>query len=356
MRLKLPMLLAGLTALAPLATAAPAGAVVDGTKVDPASVPWYTAVGSCGATLVAPARLLTAAHCVAGTTPAKLGAVAIGGGHRTTTRIALHPGWRHRNGSSNFLDDVAIVELDAPVTGVPSVRLGGVDAADALILGQGRAFAPGTGHSEAEMLDSSLRTAPLRTISDAQCARAFKGYKGSTAERFDPRMRCSIDGDGRPPLYSGCNGDSGGPLWTGSASAPVQLGVVSWGGDRCGADHLPSVFADVALYRAFITDPSPAWAPVKTGGRASIGGTSRAGRTVTCALRGYTPEPGVTVAYTWKILGKGRGGFSPPRRVGAGRTYKVARRDRGYRIGCFAEATNDGGYVLLAAANRLIAR
>jgi secreted trypsin-like serine protease len=57
-------------------------------------------------------------------------------------------------------------------------------------------------------------------------------------------MRCSIAADGQEPLYSGCNGDSGGPLWTGT-TAPVQLGV-SWGGDRGGADHLPSVFADVA--------------------------------------------------------------------------------------------------------------
>jgi D-alanyl-D-alanine carboxypeptidase len=34
----------------------------------------------------------------------------------------------------------------------------------------------------------------------------------------------------------------------------VLLGVVSWAGARCGADHLPSVFAQVSRYRTFIAD------------------------------------------------------------------------------------------------------
>ena len=352
MNLKLPTL----AVLAALALATPAAAIVNGTPVDPATVPWFASVGGCGGTLVAPDRVLTAAHCVAGGTPTELGAVAVGGTVRKPTRIALHPGWRHRNGTANFLDDVAVVELDAPVTGVPLVKLGGANPRDALILGTGRPVAPGTGHSAGETFDGTLRAAPLKTMSDAACARAFRGYRGSTLERFDPRMRCSIDADGRAPLYSGCNGDSGGPLWTGPASAPIQLGVVSWGGDRCGADHLPSVFADVALYRAFITDPSPAWAPTKTGGSVRIAGIARAGRTLTCALRGFVPEPETRIGYRWSVVGTGRGGYSPPAPVGAGGTYKIAKRDRGKRLACFVEASNAGGYALLAVASRLVPR
>lgn len=102
----------------------------------------------------------------------------------------------------------------------------------------------------------------------------------STGERFDKRMLCAIGDDGRAPLFLGCFGDSGGPLWSGTAAAPVQLGVVSWGGDRCGADHLPSVFADVTRYRDFILDPTPVWAPTKTA-TTKITGTARAGRRLT---------------------------------------------------------------------------
>ena len=234
--------------------------------------------------------------------------------HRAPPRkVALHPDWRHRNGPRNFLDDVAIVELAAPVTGVTPVRLGGPAVREAWILGRGRAFAPGTGTAIAETLDSSLRSAPLRTISDAQCARAFRGYEPADGERFDRRMRCAIDADGRAPLHSGCNGDSGGPLWTGTPEAPVQLGVVSWGGDRCGADHLPSVFADVERDRGFILDPAPTWAPTTTAKAiVTISGPPRQGRRLTCSARDLRLPDGAAVAYSWSIVGAGRGGYSVP--------------------------------------------
>ena len=342
--------------LAACAAAAPAGAVVGGTEVAPESVPWFVSFGGCGGTLVAPDRVLTAAHCLAGRSPADFEGLTVAGVARDVTRVAMYPTWRHRNGTDNYLDDVGLIELDHPVLGVPLVAIGGPDVAEAQILGRGRRFAPGTGHGEAQAFDPTLRGAVLRTISDAECARRFKGYVGATRERFHPRMRCAIDADGRPPLYSGCNGDSGGPLWTGSASAPMQLGVVSWGGDRCGADHLPSVFADVALYRDFIGDRSPTWAPTRTGGVTRISGTARSGRTLSCLISGYAPQRGARVGYAWSIVGTGRGGYSPPRVVGRGRTYRVPRADRGHRLACIVSASNDGGLVTVGAANRFVAR
>jgi hypothetical protein len=253
-------------------------------------------------------------------------------------------------------DDVAVIQLDQPVTGVPTVALGGVDAELAHILGRGTPYAPGTGHGESEMYDSTLRTADLKAIGDKDCARAFKGYKGATGERFDARMRCSLDADGREPLYSGCFGDSGAPLWTGTAQAPVQLGVVSWGGDGCGADHLPSVFADVARYRDFITDPSPTWAPTRKG-RAEISGTPRVGHKLTCAAPGYTPEAGAKLSYTWTTTGSFSGGsYQPPKSLGGGRTYKIAKADAGRRVACQADASNDGGAVHVGVDNTLIKR
>jgi hypothetical protein len=355
LRFRRSLLAALLASAGACAAASPAGAVVNGTPVDRATVPWYVNVGGCGGTLVAPDRVLTAAHCVARLTPEQLGPVAVSGVTRTPTGIALHPNWRARNGD-NFLDDVAIVGLDQPMPDVPIVTLGGTDPGQDRILGQGRPFAPGTGHSEASMYDSTLRTADLRTIGDRECAALFKTYKNPSGEKFDPRMLCAIDDDGLEPLYSGCFGDSGGPLWTGASEAPVQLGVVSWGGN-CGADHRPSVFADVARYRDFITSPAPTWAPTDTTGTAHIRGTARPGHRLTCSVFGHRRAgSGTSLSYAWSIVGAGTSHFGAPKPVGAGKTYTIRRTDAGHHLACFVRAANDGGYVTVAVANTAVRR
>jgi hypothetical protein len=316
------------------AIAAPAQAVVGGEKIAPTDVPWFTFVGGCGGTLVAPDRILTAGHCVADRGFDDLGQVAVNGQLRDVTGIAMHPDWRHRNGE-NFYDDVALVRLSAPVTGVVPVALGGAQPPQARIIGAGRQFAPGTGHSEGEMLGGGLRQASLRIISDKECGTDFKGYRPVDGEKFDgARMLCGIDPDGKGRLSSGCNGDSGGPFVAGTNEAPVLLGVVSWGGDRCGADHLPSVFAEVDRYRAFIIDPTPTWAPTRHG-TVRISGT----HTLKCKLT--TPrEPGTHLEYVWKHLPR----WGRPVKVATGNTYKAPK---GERLGCFVYASNDGGELLV---------
>jgi hypothetical protein len=250
------MRIALLTSFALCLGAAPAHAVVGGERVAPEDVPWFATVGSCGATLVAPDRLLTAGHCVEGRSAAELGRTSVGGEVRTIVGVAQHPRAALRNGDIP-LDDVALVRIDPPVTNVAPVALAAKgEKRSARIVGSGRPFAPGTGHSEAELYSGGLRQATLKPVSGRACARAFAHNRPGTGERFDAaRMVCGIDVDGRAPLSSGCFGDSGGP-WIVDTTL---VGVVSWGGDRCGADHSPSVFAGVAHYRSFITSPHPRW-------------------------------------------------------------------------------------------------
>ena len=134
------------------------------------------------------------------------------------------------------------------------------------IVGRGFGNAPGSGRPESENWHAVLRQATLRTVSDRACAKAYRHARGNAGERFDgARMICAIDPNGRAPLSSGCNGDSGGPLMAGTYDAPRVLGVVSFGGNGCGADHLPSVFAEVERYRSFILSPHPVLAPRATG-------------------------------------------------------------------------------------------
>lgn len=269
---------------------------------------------------------------------------------REATGFAMHPAWRQANGPRNVLDDVAIVRLAAPVTDVAPASLGGSPGSEARILGTGRSTAPGAGAGGSPTFGGGLRDAVLRPIRDRACAHAFRHRPGNSGERFDgPRMLCAIDVDGLAPLSSGCNGDSGGPLYVGTPAAPVLLGVVSWGGARCGADHLPSVFAEVARYRAFITDPSPTWAPA-TASPARVTGSRRVGGKLTCRATGFTSPP-TRIAVLWQRQGGGR-----PKTVGRARTYRVARADRGRQLVCAIEASNDGGVADVPFGASAIAR
>ncbi len=156
--------------------------------------------------------------------------------------------------------------LAEPVVGVPIVALGGKPDPAMKIIGRGYGNAPGSGRPESENFHAVLRQATLRTLTDRACAKAYRHRRGNGGERFDgSRMICAIDPNGRAPLSSGCNGDSGGPLMAGTYDAPRVLGVVSYGGSGCGKDHLPSVFAEVQRYRSFILSPHPVLAPQATG-------------------------------------------------------------------------------------------
>ena len=58
-----------------LTAVAPAGAVSGGRTADIARMPFVAKVGGCTATLIAPDRVLTAAHCVDGVDPTGLSLV-----------------------------------------------------------------------------------------------------------------------------------------------------------------------------------------------------------------------------------------------------------------------------------------
>ena len=333
--------------LACLVAAAPAGAVVGGQPVAPETVPWFATITGCGGVLVAPDRVATAGHCIAHRSMKELEYVDVGGTLHRTARAAIHPGWRHENGD-NLLDDVAIIQLDSPAAGIAPVTLGGAGVPQATILGRGRSTAPGSGAKET--FDLELRGATLRLMTDASCARAWSHHKGNGGESFDAaRMVCAIDADGLAPLSSGCNGDSGGPLYVGTPAAPFVLGLVSWGGSRCGADHLPSVFADAARYRSFLLDPSPTWAPL-TAQPAKVTGTRAVGAKLTCRTSGFTGRP-TKLEYVWQ-----RQGGRKVVNVSHARTYTVRKADAGHPLVCGVTASNDGGILSVPFATSAIAK
>jgi secreted trypsin-like serine protease len=333
------------TALLAALGAAPASAadpkakasVVGGNGASAGTYPWMVALSrGCGGTLVAPDRVLTAGHCVedlrisdlrlyVGATRRQRGGYRYDGVPVRAVEVASHPGYRPlENGGP--VNDVAIVQLAAPVADVPPVRLAaatdGVDGAG------NPATVVGWGVTRTDLrrapLALGLQQGQLRILSDPSCRRIY-GQDGTYRRSV---MLCARSRNAqRRPNTSPCVGDSGGPLISGGA----QVGVVSFG-ISCGALGEPTVFARVARLRPFIDAPAPVWAPQPLGG-ARVAGTVRAGRVVTCEPPAFR-NPVSRIRYRWGVDGI---------LVATGRRVRVTANARGKNLQCRAIGVNAGG-------------
>jgi secreted trypsin-like serine protease len=225
-----------------------AGAVVGGEQAAPGAWPFAAALidasvsdtlagQTCGAVVVAPREVLTAAHCVTGEGSArprrrpldivagKLRLRGAGPARVHVVSVRVHPDFN----PVMLTDDLALLELARPVTGAAQLDDGSVASAagTATALGWGSTTAAPAGD-----FPDALRQATIDVEPGAACTEAYgDGFDAST-------MLCAgMPKGGRDT----CQGDSGGPLVAGDAGSPVVIGLTSFGG-ACGRAGTPGAY------------------------------------------------------------------------------------------------------------------
>jgi hypothetical protein len=199
----------------------------------------------CGGSLIAARWVLTAAHCVADTSPAGIEVVlgmhwlASGGQERLPVQqILLHPSYDTDTNEA----DLALLFLARPST-VRTVTL--IDAYDMVLDRAGRAGSLiGWGLSE-DGYPSGLREVQVPIVANSTCNANWFGLVSDT-------MLCA--GNYLPSYVGACYGDSGGPLLVlnSDKSGWVLSGVVSWGSASCQRHY--GVFTRVSNFRDWIQE------------------------------------------------------------------------------------------------------
>jgi secreted trypsin-like serine protease len=240
--------------------------VVGGGVANPANWPFAAAIFRkgklhCGASVISPTEVLTAAHCVFGFALANFTVVTGRPDLRNQAvgeAIPVAAARVHPDYESAGTHDVAVLRLSRPTTAAP-VTLA-TSSEDAATTAQGailRVAGWGARSPIGARLSSVLRVAVEKVRSPRRCLRAY------TIDLFSPAaMICAVGRRirrfRRPPIhFSACVGDSGGPLVADTSAGPRQVGIVSFGAGLCGLPGAPTVYSRVSDSLAFIQSSGP---------------------------------------------------------------------------------------------------
>jgi hypothetical protein len=329
---------AGLVAcLLCLLFAAPAQAIVDGTPAKRSEFPFFAVVGTgCGGALVAPDRVLTAAHCTEALNESDQVRVGPRAVRRTVKLRAINPlHFRELQKMEREFPppaaDLMLLALDRPVRGVPLAQIAtpaeALTASGTAVTTIGRGAGSAAGGGEGVFRQGTVAIQPASACPDELYTQLLREWSLCTR---DPRM---ADRSYPGPFVSACFGDSGGPLLASGADGMRLVGVVSWG-PRCGEERDPEIYANAVAGRGFALAPKPIWAPQAIGDP-RVTGAPLVGRTVTCAVR-WLVKPTRDLAYSFVLDGKQ---VQEARRT----TYVLRPDDRGKQVSCSAGGATAGG-------------
>ncbi|KAF3693267.1 Suppressor of tumorigenicity 14 protein -like protein [Channa argus] len=238
-----------------------ASRIVGGQNAEEGEFPWQVSLQVksyghvCGATIISPQWLVTAAHCVQddtkirfsqpGTWEAHLGLhnqQQIGSSvvKRNLKRIIPHPNYN----SYTFDNDIALMELDSPVPYSEYIKPICMPAATHDFPAGNTVWITGWGATrEGGSAATVLQKAQVRIINSTVCNSLMGGAITS-------RMLCAGVLTGG---VDACQGDSGGPLSSPTGTRMFLAGVVSWG-DGCARRNKPGIYTTVTKFRGWIKE------------------------------------------------------------------------------------------------------
>jgi secreted trypsin-like serine protease len=231
--------------------------IVGGQVAAPGQFPWMAGLVHagvpradrgqfCGASVIAPRVVVTAAHCMADELPETMN-VVVGrtrmsrgneGQRVAVSAMLVHPEWAD---APTFFNDIALLQLAEPVS-VPAIGLPRLEDAR-FARAPARAVSSGWGTtSEAGSQSNDLLFVSLAVRLTGDCAKRY----GS----FDPKSQICA---GATEGLDTCQGDSGGPLFAGQGTNARLLGLVSYG-EGCARKGVPGVYTRVSGFTRWIRE------------------------------------------------------------------------------------------------------
>jgi trypsin len=237
-------------------TARPNPRIIGGSESQPGEFPYYVALNGCGASLIAPGVVLSAAHCDPDGVQYNGRSVRVGAFRssplwdsndvsRVVAEQRIHPNFNENTVENDFMllrlqqpvfpaDGGVVLELSDDVTDI-------VDGTELSVLGLGVTGTSFLGLGNPSLADQ-LMDVQIEAYSDERCISAYgSGWNGVNIES----MFCAgVPGGGK----DSCQGDSGGPLIKRiSDGVHKQVGIVSWG-VGCGDTDYPGVYSRIPSF------------------------------------------------------------------------------------------------------------
>ncbi|KAL1116037.1 hypothetical protein AAG570_005532 [Ranatra chinensis] len=214
----------------------------------------------CGASLIHPRMVITAAHCI---TSEGLGELRVRSGEwdlantkeplehqeRGVARLVIHQEYNNES----LISDIALIVLDAPMDINPTVdtvclaephaAFAKINTSACVVTGWGKNQFEGGKHQKI------LREVTLPIVERGECQRRLRETRLGKHFVLHESFICA----GGSPEEDSCEGDGGGPLVCPILTDPnryIQVGIVSWG-IGC-ANTNPGVYVSVPNYFSWI--------------------------------------------------------------------------------------------------------